>query len=142
MVEQTHARKRHYHTVLVAGVDNNVVTNGAAGLCYVGNTALLCPLDIITEGEEGVGAERNSLYGVKICSCLTVCKRLGTGGKVFLPISLRANVLLILINISVYNVISVGTGYIGKKRKVKNLLVLTEMPGISLCSRKTGTVNS
>ena len=142
MMEKTHSRECHNHTVSVAGFDYEVVTDRAAGLCYIGYAAALCSFDVIAKGEECVRANRNTGNRIKILSCFLFGKGLGTGGKVLLPISLCANVFLVLVYISVYNVISVGTGDCGKERKVKHLFVLTKMPGICLCSCKACAMNS
>jgi len=142
MMEQTHAGECHYHTVSVTGLDNEIVTDRAARLCYVGNTASLCSLNIVSKREERIRANGNACDRIEILSCLTVGKRLGTGGKILLPVALCTNVLLVLIDISVSNIISVGTGNCGKERKGENLFMLAEMPGISLGSCETGAVNS
>ena len=54
MVEETHTRKCHCNTVLVAGFNNIVVTDRAAGLCNKGYAASLCSVDVVAEGEEGI----------------------------------------------------------------------------------------
>ena len=59
MVEQANAGERHDKTVLVAAVNDNVVTNRAAGLDDIGNAAAPCALDVVVEREERVRAERN-----------------------------------------------------------------------------------
>ena len=47
MVEQTDACECHCDIVLVAGLDNVVVADRAAGLCDVLNAGLLCSLDVL-----------------------------------------------------------------------------------------------
>ena len=47
----------HGDAVAIAGLDDVVVADGAAGLGDVGDAALLGALDVVAEGEEGVGAE-------------------------------------------------------------------------------------
>lgn len=54
MMEQTHVSKRHRDTVFVAGFDNMIVTNAAAGLSYISYSALVGTLYIVAEGEERV----------------------------------------------------------------------------------------
>ena len=54
VVEQSYTGERHCYTVLVAGVDNIVVTDRATGLCDIFNTASVRSFDIVTEGEECV----------------------------------------------------------------------------------------
>ena len=53
MVEQTHAGEGHDHVFLVARFDDQIVTDGAAGLGDILDTGCKGPLDIIAEGEEG-----------------------------------------------------------------------------------------
>ena len=55
MMEQPYACECHCNAVFVTRVDYMVVTDGAACLCYIVYTALMCPFDIVAEGEEGVG---------------------------------------------------------------------------------------
>ena len=56
MVEQSDTRKRHSDIVLVAGLDNVVVTDRAAGLRDVLNARFVGSFDIVAEGEERVRA--------------------------------------------------------------------------------------
>ena len=57
MVEQADARKGHGDVVLVAGGDDVVVPDGAAGLGDDRHAGLVGPLDVVAEGEEGVAAQ-------------------------------------------------------------------------------------
>ena len=52
VVEKSDSRECHCDTVLVAGVDNIIVTDGAAGLCYVFYTASVRSFNVVTEWEE------------------------------------------------------------------------------------------
>lgn len=54
MVEQPHSGERHGDAVLVASLDNIVVTYAAASLCDVFNSALVGALDVVTEWEESI----------------------------------------------------------------------------------------
>ena len=65
-MEQTHAGEGHGHTVLVAGLDNQIVTDRSAGLGDVAHAALLGALDVVTEREEGIRAEGNTVNGVEV----------------------------------------------------------------------------
>ena len=80
MVEEAHAGEGHRHAVAVAGLDDEVITDRAAGLCDVGNAALVCALDVVAEGKvvlfketyekekfklnKGVGALINGFYKI------------------------------------------------------------------------------
>ena len=56
MVEQSDTGERHSHIVLVAGLNNVVVSDRTAGLSNILNAGTLCSLDIVAEREERVGA--------------------------------------------------------------------------------------
>lgn len=53
-MEQPYAGETHHDAVLVAGVDDIVVTDRAAGLCDEVDTALVGAFHVVAEGEEGV----------------------------------------------------------------------------------------
>ena len=55
-MEQSHSGKYGYHIVLVAGFYDCIVPDGAARLCDIGNAALLCPFNVVSEWEECVTA--------------------------------------------------------------------------------------
>ena len=74
MVEQSRSCHSHSHAVLVAYLDNVIVAYRTAGLSYVRNTALFCSFYVISEGEEGVRAERNSGYCSKVSLLFGLCK--------------------------------------------------------------------
>ena len=54
MVEQADAREGHGDAVLVAGGNDVIVAHAASGLGDVLHAALVCPLNVVAEGEEGV----------------------------------------------------------------------------------------
>ena len=55
MVEQADAGECHCDAVFVTGIDNVIVTDGAARLCDILNAGTFCTLDVIAEREECVG---------------------------------------------------------------------------------------
>ena len=57
MVEQADAREGHGNAVLVTGGNDMIVAHAASGLGDVLHAALVCPLDVVAEGEEGVRAQ-------------------------------------------------------------------------------------
>jgi len=132
MVEKSHSRHSHRHAVLIADLDDVIVSDRSAGLRDNGNAALLRSFDIITEWEERVGAQRNACNSVKVCSLLCLCEGLGLSGKECLPNAVSEDVIALVGDINVDSVISVGTLYAVDKGKVQHLLVLTEMPDVSL----------
>ena len=60
MVEQPVPGEAQHDAVLIAGSDDVVVPNGAAGLCNVAYPGLPCPLHVVPKGEECVGAAGNA----------------------------------------------------------------------------------
>ena len=52
MMEEANVSKRHGDAVLVASVDNIIVTDATACFCYVFHTALVSTLDVVAEWEE------------------------------------------------------------------------------------------
>ena len=68
MVEQTHAGEGHDDIVLVALGDDQIITDGAAGLCDVLDTGSNAALDGVGEGEECVGAQSHSVAGIQPCA--------------------------------------------------------------------------
>ena len=57
MVEQPHAGESHDHVVFVALLDHQIIPDGAAGLGDVADAGGLGPLDVVGEGEEGIGTQ-------------------------------------------------------------------------------------
>ena len=66
-MEQAHAGEGHDDAVLVALFDDQVITDGAAGLGDVLDTGSDTTLDGVGEGEEGIGAQSNSITGIQPC---------------------------------------------------------------------------
>ena len=60
-MEKTHSCECHSHTVFIRALNNEIVADRSAGLCYVFYTALLSALNIVAEGEERIRSERNSV---------------------------------------------------------------------------------
>ena len=105
MVEQSHAGKRHDHTVFVALFDNQVVPNGAARLGDVLDAGGSGPLDVVGEGEEGVGAQG---HAVKLSEEFPLVFRgqpVGPAGKVVLPDADAADILLVAVDVAVNDVV-------------------------------------
>ena len=137
MMEMSHSGKAHRNAVFVAALDDEIVADRSAGLCDVGNARLLRALDVIAKGEEGIRAKCYAADCIEVCSLLLAGEGRGSFGKVLLPVAVSANVFFVLVDVSVDNVISVGSAESILEGKVKNLVVLTEEPCISLCACKT-----
>ena len=141
-MEQSHACKCHCHAESVAGFNDIIVTNGAAGFCNIAYAALCRTFNIITEGEEGIGAKRNTLDRGKICFLFFLCQRFRLFGEQCLPCAICQNVLIIIGNIDINGIISVGAAYGRQERQVEYLFMLSQMPDISFVACQSGAVNS
>ena len=53
-MEEANVCKRHSDAVLVAGINNMIVTDTTACFCYVFNTTLVSTLNIVAEWEESI----------------------------------------------------------------------------------------
>ena len=55
VMEQADTGECQYHVVFVAGCDDILITDGTARLCDILNAALVSALNVVAEGEEGIG---------------------------------------------------------------------------------------
>ena len=142
MVEQTDASEGHGNAVLVAGIDNMIVTNATTSLCNVLNTTLVGTFNIVTEWEEGIATQ--TYIGV-LCNPLFLflaCERLGLLCEEFLPFTIGQHIHVIVADIDVDGVVAIGTTDIRQEGKCHYLGVLTQPPDISLAASQAGTVDT
>ena len=109
MMEQPYTCKCHNHVVLVAALDNEVVAYGAAGLGNVFNTALVCSLDVVGEGEECVGT-----YGYVGVACepgflFFAGEDFGLNLEALLPFAFTQYIFILIADVYIDGVVSVGT---------------------------------
>ena len=141
-MEQSHACECHCHAVFVACSDNIVITDGAAGFCNVGNAALRCSFDVVTEGEERVRAQSNACHCSQVCFLFFSCQRFGFFGEQCLPCAFCQYIFVIVGDINVDCVISVRTTYCRQERQVQNFLVLSQVPDICFVASQSCAVDS
>ena len=141
-MEQSDAGKCHYHIILVAAVDNSVITHGAAGLCDVLYAALVCSLDIVGEGEECVGAQGHILHLIQPCSLFFSGEYRGLHLEDGLPYAVCKYVLVLIAHVNVNSVVSVGSAKAVYKLQTQHLGRLTQEPVVSLAAGKSGTVDT
>ena len=142
MVEEAHTRKCHSYIPLVASLDNKVVTDRAARLCDVAYAALVGTFNIVSEREERIGTERNAADRVKVGSDFLGGERLRTLGEILLPVTFGTDVLLVLVDITVDDVVTLRSAECVKERKIEYLVALTEEPCVRLAACETGAVDS
>ena len=116
MMEQSHSGKGHDDTVAVALFDDQIVPNGAAGLGDVANAGGLGPLDVVREGEEGVGTQSHPVETGKERFFVFLGQPLRLPGEVILPDALGAHVLFVAVDVAVDDVVPAGTTQIRKGR--------------------------
>ena len=141
MMEQTHAGEGHNDTVLVALLNDQVITDGAAGLGDVLNTGSNTALDGVGEGEESVGAQCHSVTGIQPCTLFFRSQRLGTLGEVVLPDALSADIFLVAVDVAVDDVVTAGAAQIRAEGQIQGLGMLAQEPGICLGAGKSGAVD-
>ena len=119
MVEQTHAGEGHDDTVLVALFDDQVIADGAAGLSNVLDTGGNAALDGVSEGEESVAAQSNSITGIQPCTLFFGSQRLGAFGKVVLPDTLSTDILFIAVDVAVDDIVAAGTAQVSTEGQIQ-----------------------
>ena len=112
VMEQTHTGEGHDDAVLVALLDDQIVPDGAAGLGNVLHTGGIGPLDVVREGEEGIGAQSHILTGGQPLTLVLLGQRFGLTGEVVLPDAVGADILFIAVDVAVNDVVPVGTAQI------------------------------
>ena len=142
MVEQADAGKRHGDTVLVAGGDDMVVTYRAAGLCDIGYTALVGAFDVVAEGEEGVRAQRYAGQCVQPGTFLFAGQHFRLLGEELLPYAVGQYVVVVVTDVYVDGVVTVGAADFLYPGQVQYLRVLAQVPDVGLVSCQTGTVDA
>ena len=141
MVEQPHSGKGHGNIALVALFNDQIVPDGAAGLGNVADTGGAGTLDIVSKGEESVGAQAHAGEGVQKFPLFRLGQGLGTGREIVLPDAIGANVLFIAVDIAVNDIVPVRTAEIAAERQAQRLGVLPQEPGIRLGTGKPGAVD-
>ena len=111
-MEQTHTGKGHGDSVLVALCNDQIVTDGAAGLGDVLNAGGDAALDGVGEGEESVGAQGDGITRIQPCPLLFGGQRLRTDSKVILPNALGADILFVAIDVAVDDIVTAGTAQV------------------------------
>ena len=141
-MEKTNSRKYHCHAVLVAGLDNVVVTDGAAGFGNVLHAASLGALDVVTEGEERVAAESYAAHGGEPCLLFLLGEGFGLLGEEEFPCAVAENIVVIVADVDVDGVVAVGAADVRLEGEIQNLLVLSEVPVVRLVAGESGAVDS
>ena len=141
MVEQTDACECHCHIVFIAGLDNIIVTDRTAWLRNKLYAAALCTLNVVAKREERIRAEGYAAESRQPCFLLFFCQRFGLCCEELLPNAVCQHVFIIIGNIDINGIVTVGSADVLSERKGKHFRTLTEIPDIRLIAGKTGAVN-
>ena len=141
-MEQAHTSEGHYDTILIAGLNHMVISNGAAGLRDVFNTGLACALNIVTEGEECIGTNRNTGHSCNPSLLFFSSQHFRLNLKGLLPYALSQNIFIFVGDVNVDGVVAVGTTDVINELETQHFGMLTEHPVISLAACQTGAVNT
>ena len=129
-MEQTHTREGHGNAVFVAGLDDIVVANAAAGLCNVFHATLVGTLDVVAEGEEGIGTETYLRVLGNPCFLFLAGEGFGLCLEELLPGAVAENIIVVVGDIYVDGVVTVGTADIVDKGEVHHFRMLAEPPDV------------
>ena len=143
MVEQADAGEGHGDVVLVAGHDDMVVADGATSLGDVLDPTLVGTLDIVAEGEEGVGAKGYAGVLGNPGALLFQGQHGGLQSEELLPGTVAKHVVvLVLRDIDIDGVVAVGTTDALLEGQGHDLRVLAQPPDVGLVAGEAGTVDA
>ena len=131
-MEQTHAGERHRDAVLVCGLDNIVIADGAARLYDVLHAGLACAFYIVAEREECV---RTNGYAGILCNPRLLFlsgEHLWLYLEGLLPYAFSQYVLILVRGVNVDRVVAVRAADAVNKLQTENLWMLTNEPVVGL----------
>ena len=119
-----------------------IVAHAASGLGDVLHAALVCPLDVVAEGEEGVRAQRHALQRVQPRALLLAAQDVGLLREELLPHAVGQHVVVVVADVDIYGIVAVGTADFLHPRQVQYLRVLAQVPDVGLIACQTGAVDA
>ena len=126
MVEQTNVCERHGDAVLVASLDDIIVTDATASLSYVLYATLVSTLDVVAEWEEGIATEANACILSNPSFLLLTGQWLRLLCEELFPNTILKYVFPLVRDIDIDGVVAVGTA---------NLLLESEYSGCGSADR-------
>ena len=142
-MEQPDAAERHGNAVLIAGVNDLLVADRAAGLDNGGHAGAAGTLDVVAEGEEGVGAQADT--GDVAAGTPSFPPRSGAAGcsvKVSAQTSSPMTSSGVVADVHINGVVAVGLGNIVTEGQVQHLVHVAQLPVVGLLARQTGAVDA
>ena len=135
-------RESHCDPITIADGDNVIVTDGAAGLRDIGNTALMGALDVVAEGEKGVGPKRDAGGGCQPVLFFFAGKNRRFFRKNALPGAVREDIVIFVAQVYVDRVVAVRASHGVLKRQAKRRGTLPQIPAISFISGEAGAMDA
>ena len=142
MMEQADTGEGHGDAIAVAGGDDMVVADAAAGLSHILHTRLVGAFDVITEGEEGVRAKAYAGVAGYPGSFLLTCERFGAFGEELLPGAVGEDIVMIVGDVDVDGVVAISTTDAGHERQAHHLGMLTQPPNVGLLTGEARAVDA
>ena len=140
-MEQAETGEGHDHVHVVAGFDDEVIADGAAGLCDVGDAGLVVTLNVVREREERVRTDGDTGDGREVRSLVFAEERSRLFGEQGFPFSIADDVFIVLGQVDVDGVVSLRTADTVFEREVQDLLGLAEEPVVGFVAGKAGAVD-
>ena len=98
-MEQTDTGKCHYHAVLVAGINNLIISYRAAWLCHIFYTAFMCSVNVISNGKKASEPKATSVRPSNHALFSSLVNTSGFSFKDLLPSSVSQNIHIIFTNV-------------------------------------------
>ena len=141
-MEQPQAAEGHGDAVLIAGVDDLLVADGAAGLHDGGHAGAAGALDVVTEGEEGVRAKANTGHLAEVSLLFLGGQRLGLAGEGLGPDVITNDILRGITDVNINGVVAVGLCHIIAEGQIQHLVHVAQLPVVGLLTGQTGAVDA
>lgn len=142
MVEETEGGMGNDHIVGISSSNDEVILDGSGGSSNVLDTGLLGTVDVVGEGEEGVGGDDDILELLHVGSTLLGSESSGDGLELCLPGSTLLTLANLVENVEVNGVGLVSTLGLLLEVKVQDLGVVAQPPVVGLVTSKTGAVDT
>ena len=141
-MEQPDAAERHGDAVLVAGVNDLLVADGAAGLDDGRHAGAAGTLDVVAKGEERVRAQADARYMAQVLFLLFGGQRRGLLGKGLGPDIVANDILRGVADVNINGVVPVGLCHIIAERQVEHLVHVAQLPVVGFLAGQTGAVDA
>ena len=141
-MEQPQAAEGHGDAVLVAGVDDLLVADGAAGLHDGGHAGAAGALDVVTEGEESVRTKANTGHLAEVGLLFLGGQRLRLAGEGLCPYVITDDILRGIADVNINGVVAVGLCHIVAEGQIQHLVHVAQLPVVGLLTGQTGAVDA